>query len=402
MLRSKPSRRWLLALLVLGICLSVTACAVPPKAELSRSPKPPSLVEWARRDLPPKPTRKYGPFDLDLRQMDLLRQDLSVYGETLSGMASFDTATRWPDDLPAGFDPKKSLALGKDPGLGVRQLHRSGVTGKGVHVAFIDQTLMVDHQEYKDRISFYGEIGDVGQFSSMHGPAVVSILAGKETGVAPAVSVTFYAVQFGKMENGQYTNKRTFIYLAQAVNAILDKNATLSDKDKIRVIGMSIGWGPDEEGYAEIERAVERAKRAGVFIISTSLERDYGFKFHGLGRDPLADPNDPKSYRAGSWWLGLSDGDGRLLIPMDSRTTAGMGGVDEYAFYRQGGWSWCVPYLEGLYAMALQVKPGVTPDKFFEAAIATAQSVTVEDDGTTYKLGAIVNPQALIERLKQK
>jgi len=48
---------------------------------------------------------------------------------------------------------------GKNPGLGVRDLHAQGITGKGVNVAIIDQNLLGDHPEYINRIAVYYDSG---------------------------------------------------------------------------------------------------------------------------------------------------------------------------------------------------------------------------------------------------
>lgn len=47
---------------------------------------------------------------------------------------SFDTQTKWPpkNKLPKNFDPQKIIEISKDPGLGIKALHKSGITGKGV------------------------------------------------------------------------------------------------------------------------------------------------------------------------------------------------------------------------------------------------------------------------------
>lgn len=46
----------------------------------------------------------------------------------------FDSQTPWPpkEKLPPNFDPNKILEAGKDPGLGIRDLHKQGITGQGV------------------------------------------------------------------------------------------------------------------------------------------------------------------------------------------------------------------------------------------------------------------------------
>jgi hypothetical protein len=93
-------------------------------------------------------------------------------------------------------------------------------------------------------------------------------------------------------------------------------------------------------------------------------------RFHGLGRKPLSDPEKPASYSLITDW-GPGSAKPTLLIPLDSRTTAAPTGGSDYAFYRHGGWSWVTPYLAGLYALACQVKPDITPELFWEKALET-------------------------------
>lgn len=284
---------------------------------------------------------------MDLRQRDVSKEDLVQARDVLFEFASFDTDTKWPAAMPDGYDPGRILELGKDPGLGVRELHRQGITGKGVRVAFLDQTLLVDHQEYKDRVERYREIGRVAPQAEMHGAAVLSILAGKTLGVAPEASVTYYAI-------GNVTGDRkvTWINHATAIHEILDENEKLPREKQIRIIGVSLGYSPDLEGYKEIKEAVARAKKAGVLVLTTSVHTDYNFRFHGLGRDPLADPNT-NSYRPGIWWH-------------------------------------------------KQVKPDLTPDGFYQAAVETGSYTEFTRDGQTYQLGPIIHPAALIKRLQGK
>ena len=47
---------------------------------------------------------------------------------------NFDTTTVWPasDKLPSGFDPQKLLREGRNPGLGLHDLHEKGIDGKGI------------------------------------------------------------------------------------------------------------------------------------------------------------------------------------------------------------------------------------------------------------------------------
>jgi len=66
---------------------------------------------------------------------------------------------------------EKLLEEGKNPGLGLRKLHEQGITGEGVVVAIIDQKLLMDHKEYKNKIESYSEYGKAKEEDpSMHGP----------------------------------------------------------------------------------------------------------------------------------------------------------------------------------------------------------------------------------------
>jgi hypothetical protein len=91
----------------------------------------------------------------------------------------------------------------------------------------------------------------------------------------------------------------------------------------------------------------------------------------------------------------------RLLVPMDSRTTASPTGTNEYVFYREGGWSWSIPYLAGVYALAAQVDPQVTPDLFWSQAMKTGHAIVLKHNGKTFSLGPILDPIALINSLQK-
>ena len=168
---------------------------------------------------------------------------------------------------------------------------------------------------------------------------------------------------------------------------------------------MSFGWSPGDRGAAEIAAAAQRAKEQGLLVISSNIAQTHGFKFNGLGREPLADPDRFESYLPGAFWarpfFARQVPGGSLLVPMDSRTGAGSGGDAEYTFYRQGGWSWAMPYLAGVYALAAQVEPRITPDRFWALATKTGRTINFARDGSTYTLGPIIDPVALIGELER-
>lgn len=378
----------------------------------------PSSVDFGRGTLESLPS--YDPSSLDLWQVDLRGYDLSSLEikDRLDDLmyAEFDDRTIWPKDMPDSFDPKEIMELGKSPGLGVEELHKKGITGKGVGIAIIDQALLVDHVEYKDNLKMYEEIHCLDGQAQMHGPAVASIAVGKTVGVAPEADLYYIAETHGSYKSDGFDYD--FTWLAKSIDRIMEVNKILPDDKKIRVISISVGWSEEQKGYKEVTEAVDRAKEQGIFVVSSSLLTTYGEMFNGLGRNPLNDPSLSSSYEPGLFWANSFYKNGNefysnieksfgvrieeaLLVPMDSRTTASPTGSKDYVFYRNGGWSWSIPYIAGLYALTCQIEPDITPDIFWTKALETGDSIKVQNNGKEYELKKIVNPVRLLEAIGQ-
>jgi hypothetical protein len=233
--------------------------------------------------------------------------------------------------------------------------------------------------------------------------------------VAPEADLYFIATNngFGAMKwllyqltaKSRDASSADFGVHARCVRRILAVNRQLPADRKIRVISMSIGWELQSNGYDDISAAVKEAKDSGLLVISSSAEQVHGFKFSGLGRPPLADPDDFEAYEPGLFWAEdyykKPNKGKRLLVPMDSRTTAGFAANAPYTFYRQGGWSWSIPYIAGVYALAAQVKPSITPDEFWSVAMNTGRTIELKRDGRTIPFGPIVDPGALVRALSE-
>lgn len=333
---------------------------------------------------------------IDLGGYDVSKLDLSDY-EDLLYRIRFNTKTIWPHKLPGDFNPNKIIELGKDPGLHIRDLHAQGIDGSGVSIGIVDVTLFTGHNEYKNNLVHYEDIPKSDTEWHMHGAGVASLAVGKTTGVAPGAKLYFIEASWDddKGEEGDMTYK----YYAEGIHRLLDINKQLSENEKIKVISISANPGPDlgVSNYEDYKKAVERAKKEGVFVIAVSSDVDYGFRFGGLGREPLEDPNDINSYYA----IDIDEwkDEGRIFFPMDARTFASYIGENEYSWFRYGGASWTVPYIAGLYAMALQVNPDTTPDLFWNTVEETAD---IKMDPIYNKEILIANPINLISKLAGK
>lgn len=399
---------FLILMLLMSGCSSILKKDVVNQNSDIKITKHPAKANFNRGSLKSLPSYNLDSGDVlqaDLRGYDLSSLELKDKINDLM-YADFDSKTIWPESMPDSFNPEKIMEVGKNPGLGVKKLHEQGITGKGVSIAIIDQALLVDHEEYKDNLKMYEEIHCTDKQAQMHGPAVASIAVGKTTGVAPEADLYYIAATYGKMSNGTF--EYDFTWVAKSIDRILEVNKSLSEDKKIRVISISVGWDKSQKGYNEVVEAVNRAEKQGIFIVSSSLSDNYGYMFNGLGRKQLNSPDEISSYEPGLFWTkdyyakydSYYKNLEQLLIPMDSRTTASPTGNNDYVFYRNGGWSWSIPYIAGLYALACQVNPAITPDVFWEKALLTGDTIKLNNNGKEYELKKIVNPTKLIESIK--
>jgi subtilisin family serine protease len=240
--------------------------------------------------------------------------------------AALPHVVRRPPPLGASRD-SASDPVNPDPQ--VRQLHAQGITGRGIGIAVIDSFLLTDHQEYRDRLRWYDEIdGWRGDPAGWHGTAVASIAVGRSVGVAPEADL--YFVGLGVIWANQPVGSwfaapgravHTGQHQALAIRRILEINRRLETDRKIRVISMSIGWGP--RWLSDTAAAVDEARRVGILVSTIDL----GAPRYGPVR--IASAAAPDRY-----------------------ITVGAAG------------SWSMAYWAGRYALACQQDPSMTPERF--------------------------------------
>ena len=342
---------------------------------------------------------------------DLSKMDLSVLGDKIEYM-NFDNDTIFPpaDKLPKDFNPQKLLEGGKNPGLGIRDLHKKGITGKGITVAIIDDMLNTDHPEFKDNLVHFEKIGfdtdDV--LAHFHGPTVSSLLCGETTGVAPDTKLVYFARKVGKpiTKNEKpyiIPNSDQKIYLggyAAALQKILDMNEQLPDSDKISAVSISCGMlFHDEKCSVLIHELIDD----GVFVLtcgdSNIFYGDIG-NFVTTDRIPYSDPDQPRSYIYGYWRsMSTKYKTNGIMVPAGGRTAAGETGTNNYKYWgKNGGYSWATPYMVGVYALAKQIYPNLTPLKFFEVVRQTGYPMELSDG----RKNVLIQPKKIIEQLQNE
>ena len=314
-----------------------------------------------------RPVDRVGQYD-DVRWRDLSRLNLADRAELLPTLR-FNEKTIWPRLLamPQGCFPRKILTDAMNPGLGIRELHGRGITGRGVNVAVIDQPLFPDHPEFAGKIAAYRDVGCRSQ-SSMHGPAVASLLVGRNCGTAPDARVYYVAVLSGTKDAEYY---------AKALDWILQRNERLRRDEKIRVVSVSAApsgpGSPFVKNQDAWEQACKRAAGHGVLVLDCTSHRGFVRSCYYDATDP-EDVSKCKPGFPGRSWGGVS---GKLLVPSSPRTTAEQYNKAEhsYQYYGRGGLSWSIPYCAGVLALGWQVRPDLTAaqmrENLFKSALVT-------------------------------
>lgn len=318
---------------------------------------------------------------LKMKGIDLSQHDLSNAELTKT---TFDSFTPWPEagQMPDGFNPDEVMEWGKYPGLGVEQLHEQGITGKGVHVAIIDQPLLRDHMEYREQLASYIEIETGNAGPQMHGPAVASLLVGKNCGIAPDAILHYWA---------EPSWKRDYQYRCEALEQIIEYNKEKPLSLQIRIVSISKGFSPDEPNIDRWKVLLEEAKQNGIYVIHCSRN------MFGVGCPVYENSDDSGNFQLCAFYPNpVFQRPGMLFAPVDNRTTASSEGEEAYTFWSRGGLSWGAPYIAGVAALGLQIDPGLT-EKQIEQLLY--------ESGSDFQKGKLINPVGFIravQNLKSK
>ena len=266
-----------------------------------------------------------------------------AYSLTISDRTTFSA-------LPAGYDPDALLEWGKYPGLNIDILHKYGFTGKGAVIAYVDQPASA-HEQYNG--SNFHFVNNTTESSSMHGPAVLSLLAGKDIGTAPEAEVYFYG------HSSWLADQRTH---AECLYQIIEQNKSLPEGQKITMVGFSDNIDSSEAYANEFRTAVKACEEAEIMVWFCG-------EYSGVSFLPLSNKDDYRNLVTESWGGGMPQ---LVYVPASGRTTAATDFGAEYIYWSSGGLSWTMPYVLGLYAIAIEIDPSLTQDQLRELIVSSA------------------------------
>lgn len=317
-----------------------------------------SELSWTRSINKISPIGDLAPYsDHHFDNTDLRKYDLSK-NLSLATSLSFGERTLFPtsDKLPKGFDSTALLEWGKYPGLNLDILHKYGYDGKGAVLGYVDQTLGYNHPEFSNSNYHYYPAAN-GETFSMHGPAVLSLLVGKNIGTAPKTEVYFF-------EAASWTGDQ--FYEAQAFLALAELNKTLPENEKIRLIGISHNIDSSLKNSEVLAAAIETCRKEGIMVFLCGEP----ITFRIASFIPMSDKNNPNNVVASY----LTSDSKSLYVPTGGRTSAGMYSND-HIYWGEGGVSWATPYVLGLAGTAVTIDPDLTEELVVSLLLSTAYEV---------------------------
>ena len=301
------------------------------------------------------------------------------------------------EHLPEWFDPKTVFENWKTIGLWIDDVHKIWYTWKWVNVAICDWQLKPHDDIKTETYTVEKNANNVQEY--FHASAVSSILAWKQTGVAPDTNLYFFAEWQNNMEKSGGQD------LVLSLNKILEINKSLADSKKIRVVSIS---GPL---YWEwVEKIVKKLEDSWVWVLdSDEFWKDFWYLEK---KDPMWDPNDFNNYQHRLWkhkqLLRKSDA---LFVNSGDRTLAD---PKSPTAYRHDSWasaSWAIPVVAWYYALACQADPTMTPRKFKKLARESAHEIDstirsekngeVKRSKETRKI-KVIDIKALIQKIEEE
>ena len=359
-------------LLALSLLLCLAAgCGTPRETQL-----PPAIRSLAvkRLILEPAAQGDAAPWSRYWAEPDTVNADLTHF-PGLAYSLTVGNNTVFNGGLPAGYDQQGLIEWGKDPGLNVDILHAHGFTGEGAVIAYIDQYLN-PHEEYdRENIHVFNYPAE-GDPQSMHGPAVLSLLAGKTVGVAPDAEVYYFS--FLPDQDAQLRE-------ADCLYQVIRLNETLPEGKKVRMVGFSDNISSGEAHEQEFRDAAKACQEAGIMVWFCGDNGAVAFL-------PWSDKNDPVSLTPEYWGGGHG---AQVCFPSAGRTVACVFDPAHYVYYASGGLSWTMPYALGLYAIALSIDPGLTQTEIRTIARDTADEI---NEGSKRVVNPVEFVAAVLER----
>jgi energy-coupling factor transporter ATP-binding protein EcfA2 len=192
-----------------------------------------------------------------------------------------------------------------------------------------------------------------------------------------------------------------------ALERLLSYNETLEEKDKIRFVNISTGFGQREEDFREL---IYEARDKGILVFTSTMPTvtDPPFALREAAYDDRTDLNNLNNIVIGDWMdpflrennmsreelvnirkeADAQNGYVNVYLPCARRYVASPQAKDLYVYELDGGLSWATPMLTGLTAMASQVNPDLMNSELLPLLVT---SIVTNEHGLN-----IIDPHLLV------
>ena len=402
--------RRFLVLCALALCLTGAASAAEYDGYLVKlNPDAPArLLDAASRAIPPTLEEVYAPAGLyRVRDADAVER-LRKSGALLYAEPDYIVTI---DDTPdvEDFDASLLDASGTseeawyEAPLDMEVIRRKDVTGKGVRVGIVDSGIFRGHEEFEgvtilDGANYCVPEGDPARNdvsdSVGHGTFVSGLIAAAQNGkgiAGLAPDVELVPLKAFESKNGAISNIAAAIY------------------DSVRtwhcqVLNLSLGVTQD---YITLRDAIEYAAGEGVLMVAAAGNLTSGE--HRDSGDPLNYPAAyPQVVGVGAVASDLSVAsfsfrNESVEVSAPGQNMRGPYHKDASRYSNGYGTSYAAPLVTAAAALALSIRPGLTPDEFRNLLKQTVRDLGPEGYDTAYgdgllqigRLCALANPERM-------
>lgn len=327
--------------------------------------------EWIKYALKNETFRRWGFCFSDLSK----KRFAGEFSDEVIRQVNYSTFTRFPLNHPFKFNSEYYKTT---PDVDI--VHRSGLNGENINIAVIDNGFTNIPTEIEGKIkNYYESYGYRGDH--FHGEIVLSYLVGKNIGVVQNANVSFYDVNPDYFENHPelVNGDPKALYGKLIYDRLLEIYNKNLNGENIQIVNISSGYAKSANMESEFAFIKDKLKETGCYVIDSDEFSKY---FTSVNTDL-----NNNTYYFSDWQKDNIDFHSSKIMVPSSEMVPLWGSNNDYMYHGNTSFSWSIPKVTGMFALALQVNPKLTFDEF--AFIARETSVN-----------NVINASGIIDKVK--
>lgn len=275
---------------------------------------------------------------------------------------SFSIDTVFPENIAKYIDVEKIYNLAKKKYFG---LDNFNIDTSKIKIAVIDQGFQKNNKKFAKNVKVFGKNSD----DSMHANAIVSVISD----ILPDANIYLYQEKPRTYIASGYEDRLS------SLKKIYNYNSKRELKDRIAVISLSVGlyyfgdFKPTSEQKEEISKIVRKLKEQGCYIVDSTYFRIHNYFISSpVYNDKFDDIID---FEPGQDWDIMNNipfnKKKSLLVQGGGKLYAFPSNVDNYYYCGTASYSWSIPFVASLFAIAKTIKPSLSLDEFTAIALLT-------------------------------